>query len=160
MDQLWAPWRMEYIAEPKSGECIFCLPPEIKMDRNRLVLHATDTTLIMLNRFPYTNGHLMVAPRQHTSRLAALPEKSQLELISSLVLCQQVLEKTMKPQGFNVGMNLGKAAGAGVDDHLHIHIVPRWEGDTNFMSVLQDIRVMPEHLLDTFDKLVLHFSCL
>jgi ATP adenylyltransferase len=157
MEQLWAPWRMEYIVGPKTGECIFCLPPETSSDRNRLILHATNSTLIMLNRYPYSNGHLMVAPRQHTCRLEALSEKTSLELFSSLVLCQQVLENRFKPQGFNVGMNLGKAAGAGVEDHLHIHIVPRWEGDTNFMSVLQDIRVMPEHLLDTYDKLVPFF---
>src|SRR5512138_471976 len=130
MEQIWAPWRMEYILAPKSAECIFCIPMEITEDRSRLILHATKHTLILLNRFPYCSGHLMVAPRQHTTRLDALPSEGQLDLLQSLSFCQSVLERALQPHGFNIGINLGKAAGAGVDDHLHIHIVPRWEGDT------------------------------
>lgn len=153
MEQLWAPWRMEYILAQKPTECIFCIPTDISEDRSRLILHATEHNLIMLNRYPYCSGHLMVAPRQHTARLDALPGACQLDLMQSLSLCQSVLEEALHPDGFNVGINIGKAAGAGVDDHLHIHIVPRWQGDTNFMSVVPDVRVIPEDLLLTYDKI-------
>jgi ATP adenylyltransferase len=149
---------MEYITAPKPSGCIFCIHPGSSVDRERLILHATAATLVMLNRYPYTNAHLLVAPRQHTDRLDALSETVQLELMSMVILCQRVLEAAFKPHGFNVGMNLGKAAGAGVDDHLHLHIVPRWEGDTNFMSVLQDVRVIPEALLHTYDLLAPLFA--
>lgn len=158
MDRLWAPWRMEYILSDKSEECIFCIPEDVTVDRSRLILFANRHAIIMLNRYPYSNGHLMVAPRLHTNRLDALTAECQQGMLQALVDCQLALEKVMHPQGFNVGINLGKAAGAGVDDHLHIHIVPRWEGDTNFMSVIPDVRVMPEYLLVTYDKLISCFG--
>ena len=158
MEQLWAPWRMEYILSAKPETCIFCFPQEINVDRSRLLLHASEHALVMLNLYPYSNAHLMVAPRVHTARLDALPSASQLDLVQSVARCQSILEAAVRPSGFNIGINLGKAAGAGVDDHLHIHIVPRWEGDSNFMSAIADTRVIPEHLLVTYDALLPYFS--
>jgi ATP adenylyltransferase len=154
MEKIWAPWRMEYIVAPKPSACLFCMSQDAGIDRDRLVVHITDHIVVMLNRYPYSSAHLLIAPRQHTTRLDALPETSQLSLVNSIALCQRVLEASFKPQGFNIGINIGKSGGAGVDEHLHVHIVPRWEGDTNFMTVLEDVRVIPEHLLATFDKLV------
>ncbi len=158
MERIWAPWRMEYIANNNSAGCIFCLPPREGIDRNRLTLYRNDTTLVMLNRYPYTSGHLMVAPLRHTAELNELSEGEMLDLFSAVRLCRNVLEKIASPQGFNIGINLGKAAGAGVDEHMHIHIVPRWNGDTNFMTVLGDVRVMPEKLLKTYDDLLHEFQ--
>lgn len=108
----------------------------------------------MLNRYPYNNGHMMIAPFRHTADMNELSIAEMLDLFAALRLCRNVLEKTAAPQGFNIGVNLGKAAGAGVDDHIHIHIVPRWNGDTNFMSVIGDVRIMPENLLNTYEKLL------
>ncbi len=153
MERLWAPWRMEYILLDKPEECIFCVPECPECDRERLILHRTPLSLVMLNRYPYTNGHLMIAPRRHTSEMDTLSAKEMLDLFETLRLCRRVLEETASPQGFNIGINLGRAAGAGIDEHLHIHIVPRWNGDTNYMTVIDDIRVMPENLLTTYDRL-------
>jgi ATP adenylyltransferase len=158
MDQLWAPWRMDYIqAEPAAG-CIFCIPDEVRTDRSRLILFANRFSTVMLNRYPYSNAHLLIAPRQHTQRLDSLETAGQLDLIRLLTICQQILEKTVCPSGFNIGMNLGKTAGAGVTDHLHLHIVPRWEGDVNFMTIIPETRVIPEHLMVTFDRLLPYFD--
>jgi ATP adenylyltransferase len=112
----------------------------------------------MMNRYPYTNGHLLIAPCRHTADMNELSDDEMLDLFMALRLCRNVLQKTASPQGFNIGINLGKAAGAGVDDHMHIHIVPRWNGDTNFMTVVGDIRVMPENLLSTYEKLLPGFN--
>lgn len=158
MDRLWAPWRMEYILSAKTSSCIFCFPPEITVDRERLLLHASEHVLVMLNRYPYSNAHLMVAPRVHTTRLDNLSPAAQLELIRTVARCQGILEAVVRPCGMNIGINLGKAAGAGVDDHLHIHLVPRWEGDGNFMCTIAGTRVIPEHLLVTYDALLPYFS--
>lgn len=158
MERLWAPWRMEYIqAEPASG-CIFCIPDDVQADRSRLVLYANRYSIVMLNRYPYSNAHLLIAPRQHTQRLDSLAAAGQLDLVRLLALCQQILEKAVCPAGFNVGMNLGKAAGAGVADHLHLHLVPRWEGDVNFMAIIPETRVIPQHLLVTYDNLLPYFE--
>ena len=158
MERLWAPWRMEYILNDKPSDCIFCLPPDPDADRERLVLHRTPTSLIMLNRYPYTNGHLLVAPLRHTGEMDDLSELEMLDLFKSLRLCRSILQQTAHPDGFNIGMNLGRSAGAGVEEHLHLHIVPRWNGDTNFMSVVPDVRVMPENLLCTYDRLLPSFA--
>ena len=156
MDRIWAPWRMEYILAEKSADtgCIFCLGDDPGADRERLVLHRTVHSLVMLNRYPYTNGHLMIAPRQHTADLNRLTDAEMLDLFATLRLCHNVLQAEARPDGFNIGINLGRAAGAGIEEHVHLHIVPRWNGDTNFMAVVPDVRVMPEALLATYDRLL------
>lgn len=157
MERLWAPWRIEYILNEKPGGCIFC-PIDGTADRERLILYRSPLSLVMLNRYPYTNGHLMIAPVRHTADLDSLSEAEMLDLFEAVRLSRKVLEDVASPQGFNIGINLGKAAGAGVDEHLHIHVVPRWNGDTNYMSVISDVRVMPENLLATYDKLLPGFT--
>lgn len=154
MERLWAPWRIDYILNEKPSDCIFCVSSDQEQDRDRLILHRTGLSLVMLNRYPYNNGHMMIAPFRHTADMNELSIAEMLDLFAALRLCRNVLEKTAAPQGFNIGVNLGKAAGAGVDDHIHIHIVPRWNGDTNFMSVIGDVRIMPENLLNTYEKLL------
>lgn len=151
MDRLWAPWRMTYI----NGEdhqcrkgCIFCLDDE-KEDAERLILFRGQAAFVIMNRYPYSNGHLMVAPYRHIADLGALEPAEVEDMWRLTVLARNVLAEWGKPDGFNVGMNWGRVAGAGVEDHLHQHIVPRWHGDTNFMPVLADVRVIPQHLEET-----------
>ncbi len=158
MERLWAPWRIEYILADKPEGCIFCVGDNPEIDRERLILHRGVASLVMLNRYPYTNGHLMVAPYRHTSDLDQLSDAEMLDLFKTVRLCRTILLQTATPQGFNIGINLGKAAGAGVDEHIHIHIVPRWNGDTNYLSVIADVRVMPENLLTTYDRLLPAFK--
>jgi len=155
MERLWAPWRMEYLTRSKNGECIFC---QEGSDRDLLILRRTPLVRVILNRYPYANGHLMVAPNRHLADLGALSDGEMVELFRAAALCRDVLADASKADGFNIGMNLGRAAGAGVEDHLHIHIVPRWNGYNNFMSVLSDLRVLPEALLATYDRLLPFFS--
>ena len=158
MKYLWAPWRMEYIEAPKSDRCIFCLPDRDQDDRERLVLCRGEKSFVIMNRYPYSNGHLMVAPFRHVADLEYLKPEEMAEMHNLLVKCRKVLGRAMAPQGFNVGMNLGEVAGAGIADHLHLHIVPRWMGDTNFMPVFSDTRVVPQHLEETFKILAKEFA--
>jgi len=149
---IWAPWRMQYInGLAKPEECFFCQyvkrPAE---DADNLVLWRSELVLTCLNRYPYTNGHLLIAPCAHKSELTKLSEPEMLELMKMLCKAQQILSKTMSPQGFNVGINLGRCAGAGLPGHLHFHIVPRWEGDTNFMAITGQVRVIPQELPETY----------
>ena len=153
MKPLWAPWRMAYIEEEKPSGCIFCDKPREQDFRAALVLGQTEHSIVMLNKFPYNNGHVLIAPRRHESRLAALPEAEYRDICAALKIALDILERSLHPGGFNLGMNLGRSAGAGVEHHLHWHIVPRWEGDTNFMPVVGETRVMPQHLLDSYDRL-------
>ena len=149
MKQLWAPWRMSYINGDEAAtprDCIFCLRES-----------AADA-VVMMNRYAYTNGHLMIAPFRHTADLALLTAEEVVEMHRFSVLAQKVLREAMQPQGFNLGMNLGRAAGAGVEDHLHLHLVPRWVGDTNFMPVFDEVRVIPQHLDETYTLLLRHFQ--
>lgn len=159
MQVLWAPWRMTYVEDQTSRGCIFCAATTGE-PRERLLLGTTPASLVMLNRFPYQPGHLMVAPRLHTAELHALPDAEHADLAEMLRQSVRTLGEALRPDGFNVGMNLGASAGAGVVDHLHWHIVPRWAGDTNFMPVLADVKVMPQHLLDTYDRLLGAFAWL
>ena len=154
MDQLWAPSRMELIkkGEPESG-CIFCDLPRASSDRENLILGRTANTFAILNKYPYNNGHLMVVPRRHTADLHALDAAEWQELQAMLRTALAIVQEAYKPHGANVGMNLGRIAGAGIADHAHWHIVPRWNGDTNFMPVLGQTKVMIEHLQDGWDKL-------
>jgi ATP adenylyltransferase len=142
---------MEYIRNDKPAEgCVLCLGSNTGGDSERLVLHRTSLSFVMLNRFPYSNGHLMVSPLRHLSRLEDLTDEELCDLTRTIRLASRVLTTASSPQGINLGANFGKAAGAGIDDHLHIHLVPRWNGDTNFMTVIGDIRVMPENLSATY----------
>jgi ATP adenylyltransferase len=159
MRVLWAPWRMEYILSDKEeGDCIFCPGADRSQDQARLILYAGSLTLVIMNRFPYINGHLLVAPARHVPDLESLTEKETLDLLLMVRRSIEVLKKVMSPEGFNVGLNLGSVAGAGVEAHLHFHIVPRWNGDTNYMSVLGEVRVIPEHITETYGKLVPYFK--
>jgi len=154
MEKLWAPWRMEYIEQACQKGCIFCLPQHCDEDEDRLILQRSQHAFIIMNKYPYSNGHLMVAPYRHTIDLGSLSAEEILDMHQLLVRCQAILQRTMNPQGFNIGVNLGRAAGAGVIDHLHMHIVPRWSGDTNFMPLFADVRVIPQHLRSTYAILI------
>jgi ATP adenylyltransferase len=145
---------MGYIlSNQKEQNCIFCPGKDRNLDEERLILHVGKRTMVMMNRFPYNNGHLLVAPVSHVSGLDGLDEEGTLDLLLSVRRSIEVLKEAMGPEGFNVGLNLGHVAGAGVEEHMHFHIVPRWKGDTNYMTVLDDVRVIPEHILETYRKL-------
>lgn len=159
MKRLWAPWRMVYVdAGDKDEGCIFCTKPQHPDRREALILTETKHSLIMLNKYPYNSGHLLLAPKRHERQLEDLPEDEHADLQQALRRSLAVVRAALNPGGINVGMNLGKCAGAGVENHLHWHVVPRWEGDTNFMPVLGETRVMPQHLLDSYDRLKPHFA--
>jgi ATP adenylyltransferase len=153
MHVLWAPWRMAYIGAPKEPGCIFCSLPAAADQHAALVLARTAHTVVVLNRFPYQNGHVMVAPRRHTADLADLATAEHAELAEILRRSLTLLQAFFRPDGMNVGMNLGSAAGAGITDHLHWHLVPRWIGDTNFMPLLGEVRCIPEHLAALWTRL-------
>ena len=159
MEVLWAPWRMEYVSsDGKKGGCIFCPCDDRSQDEKRLILYTGKRSIVLMNRFPYINGHLLVAPLRHVSTLEALLPEEKLELITMVEKSIGVLKEAMNPEGFNLGLNLGKAAGAGVAEHIHFHDVPRWSGDTNYMTVLGEVRVIPEHIQATYRKLVPFFK--
>jgi ATP adenylyltransferase len=148
MDNLWAPWRMAFIApkSPNPPGCIFCTQPAANRDEEYHILYRGEHCFMMLNLYPYNNGHLMIAPYQHVPSIEELNATVLADLMAQAQLALSALHLAMKPDGFNMGINQGKVAGAGFDEHVHYHIVPRWNGDTNFMPVLADIKVMPEHL--------------
>lgn len=154
MERLWAPWRMEYIRNADKIEgCIFCLFPAEQEDQARLILLRGEHAFIILNAYPYSNGHLMVTPYRHTADLDDLSDEEMLELMHLTRRAVNLLKKAFRPDGFNIGINMGRVAGAGIADHVHIHVVPRWNGDTNFMPVLGDVRVMPESLEAVYRQL-------
>lgn len=138
---------------PRAAECIFCYALRSADDRTVLVVYRGHRSFVMLNRYPYTNGHVMIAPNEHRGQMAGTDDETLLEVIKLTALSEKVLEAAYHPGGLNIGMNLGVAAGAGVAEHFHIHIVPRWVGDTNYMTVVADTRVVPEDLLSTYDRL-------
>jgi len=161
MQTLFTPWRYPYLTAPKGDApagCIFCIAAASQDARETLTLLRTEAAVVMLNRYPYTNGHLMVAPIAHEARLFESTDHSLQALIRLTADAQRVLSDVYHPDGFNVGMNFGTVAGAGFADHYHMHIVPRWSGDTNFMSVAAQTRLVPEELHVTFDKLTPHFQ--
>ncbi len=160
MKQVWAPWRMEYIEQDKSGECIFCVLPKANEDKKNFILHKGDTCFVIMNVYPYNTGHLMVSPYRHLACITQMDEKENTELNRLTHKCVEILRTVKSPEGFNIGVNLGKAGGAGFDEHIHMHIVPRWIGDTNYMPVLADTKVHPEHLKATYDKLSPPFKTL
>jgi ATP adenylyltransferase len=153
MERLWAPWRLEYIrsADEQQG-CVFCRAAAAG-DEDGLVVHRGKHALVVLNKYPYASGHLMVAPYRHEAEFGELTTDEALEIHRLAAAGLGALAETMRPQGFNIGWNLGRIAGAGIVDHVHLHVVPRWAGDTNFMPVLADVKVMPEALEDTRRKL-------
>jgi ATP adenylyltransferase len=154
MEQLWAPWRLEYIQQADELEgCFLCNAAAGADDEQALVVHRGTHALVVVNRFPYASGHLMVAPYRHVGEFGDLTDEEALEVHRSASAGLGTLATTMRPQGFNLGWNLGRIAGAGLVDHVHLHVVPRWAGDTNFMPVLADVKVMPEHLSQTREKL-------
>lgn len=153
MEQLWAPWRMDYILGPKPDACVFCLPEDPSGDRERLVLARGRHSFVIMNKFPYNSGHLLITPRRHVSCITELTVDENLELTRGLAYCTDVLNKAMHPQGINIGLNLGEAAGAGIAAHLHYQMVPRWNGDSSFMAVFSETRVIPQLLASTYDRL-------
>jgi len=157
MKTMWAPWRMEYILADKEAGCVFC---DGLSKNDELTLCKGNDTMVMMNKFPYINGHLLVAPVQHLSALDQLGKRQMGELLATVERSVGILKKVMKPDGFNVGLNLGKVAGAGVEEHLHFHIVPRWFGDTNALTVFADVRVIPEHIKATYENLKPQFDTL
>ncbi len=157
---LWAPWRMEFLEDGKHRsrkECVFCSLPQENNDRENLIVFRGKHSFVILNRYPYNNGHLMVVPFLHTADFSAIALELMSEMQLLLQHCMFALKEKYHPAGFNLGMNLGEAGGAGIKEHLHWHVVPRWVGDTNFMPVLADTKSMPQHLLASYDLIFEHF---
>lgn len=152
MRHLWAPWRMDYILKLKKKGCIFCLRSKRKDDRKNLVLYRGKHVFVMMNKYPYNNGHLMVVPLRHCVDLESLSPIESKELFDLLKVSMKALKASLLPHGYNIGVNIGKVGGAG-EDHLHFHIVPRWAGDTNFMPVLGETKIVPDHLANTYQRL-------
>ncbi len=154
MDYLWTPWRYQYISSVgEAAECVFCAAARSERDAENLVVHRARHNFIILNRFPYTSGHVMVVPYQHVATLEELADAALSELMLLGRDCERVLREVYRPEGMNLGINLGRCAGAGIAGHLHLHALPRWTGDSNFMTVVGETRVMPEDLPVTWEKL-------
>jgi ATP adenylyltransferase len=153
MKHIWAPWRMEYIRMEKPGGCILCEKPEQDNDAENYILYRGEKNFVMLNAYPYNPAHLMIAPYRHVASLDELTEEERHEHFDIVSRSVEVLRKELSPEGFNLGINIGRVAGAGIADHIHTHIVPRWQGDSNYMTVVADIRVVPEALAETYQKL-------
>jgi len=153
MKILWAPWRIKYILQEKPKGCIFCIKSKESKDEENLILYRAKYNFVMLNLYPYNNGHLLIAPYRHVPSIEQLNSDELKEMMLLAKGCLLVLRDVMKPDGFNLGFNIGRVAGAGIEEHVHMHIVPRWNGDTNFMPVIGDTKVIPEALKDTYKKL-------
>jgi ATP adenylyltransferase len=154
--RIWAPWRLAYVKDASKDEeagCIFCSKPAEGDDRANLIVHRGDRCFVILNKFPYTNGHLMIAPYEHLATLPELDADTTAEMMALAQRAMVVLDETYGPQGYNAGINQGRVAGAGFEGHIHLHVVPRWAGDTNYMPVLADTRVMPQSLEESWDAL-------
>ena len=157
MKYLWAPWRMDYILQEKKKGCIFCKKPKEKKDKENLILFQSDDAFVIMNKFPYNSGHLMVVPKRHCVDIDQLSDEEFQELLYLLRASTRVLKECLRPHGFNIGMNIGKVGGAG-EEHVHFHIVPRWKGDINFMPVLSETKIIPEYLEKTYLKLYSAFK--
>jgi ATP adenylyltransferase len=159
MERLWAPWRMEYVGKEQKPGCLFCRVIENPDDPDAsLVVWRPHGAVVMLNKFPYNSGHVMVVPVAHKPDLAELSDEESASLMSALRRTLKVLRAELTPEGFNVGANIGRVSGAGIPDHVHLHVVPRWNGDTNFMPVLAEVKVINEHVERTAEKLKAAFS--
>ncbi|OFW10469.1 MAG: HIT family hydrolase [Acidobacteria bacterium RIFCSPLOWO2_12_FULL_59_11] len=158
MDYLWTPWRYQYVAQPVSPQgCVLCLKMQENKDEENLVLYRGLNNYVLLNLFPYTSGHLMIAPYAHIGQLSGVDDATWIEMMELTRKAEQSLQKTYQPDGINLGMNLGKSAGAGIADHIHMHVLPRWHADSNFLSVIGETRVLPETLSETYRKLKPYF---
>jgi len=158
MQTIWAPWRMEYILREKNSACVFCEKSKpAANDQENFVLFRGQFAFALMNIYPYNNGHLMIAPYVHVPSLTELSQDQIGDLFHLTQRCEHVLTQAIHPEGFNIGINVGKVAGAGIADHLHVHIVPRWNGDTNYMTTLSDVRVIPQRLEDTYAMLRSYF---
>ena len=167
MKVMWAPWRMDYVLGPKADACPFCLPgcaaattgaqnsePDSTVDdAERMIVHRGKFAFVLLNKFPYNNGHLMVTPYRHVMNLEDLTPEESRELMELVTLAARALKKYATPEGINIGLNLGRAAGAGIADHLHFHLVPRWVGDSSFIAVMDEVRMVPQHIRETYRQL-------
>lgn len=160
MKQLWAPWRIEYILGPKPTECVFCLPATDAEDTERLVLHRGEHSFVIMNKFPYNNGHIMVCPCRHVMALEDLTVEESREIMALMQSCCAILKAHFHCEGINIGLNQGQAAGAGIREHLHFHLVPRWNGDSSFMAVMDEVRTMPQYLSETYEALKPRFASL
>ena len=158
MDRLWAPWREKFILCEKEPGCFLCRTSRDKQDRKNLILFRGEKCFVILNRYPYNNGHVMIAPYRHLGKLEELKADELTELMTTAQLCVKALKSGLKPQGINLGMNLGKVSGAGVADHIHLHLVPRWQGDTNFMPIFAQTKVVSVGLADTYRLLKKEFK--
>ena len=158
MNKLWAPWRMEYIRTPKEDGCVFCIKSESSDIRRNLVLYKGKESFVLMNLYPYTNGHLLISPYKHTADTNQISESCNKEIMNLVNQSTNILKKIMGADGFNFGANFGKAGGAGIEEHLHYHIVPRWSGDNNFMPVIGNTRVMVEGLQESWDELKPEFD--
>ncbi|MDX1983349.1 MAG: HIT domain-containing protein [Bryobacteraceae bacterium] len=161
MDHLWSPWRYRYVskADPEPG-CVFCLKPEQRCDRENFILHRGSFCFLILNLYPYTSGHLMVVPYQHAATLEELSEEAARELMALTRAASRALHEVYRPKGLNIGMNIGECAGAGIAGHLHMHLLPRWPGDANFMTSIGETRILPEELEVTFERMKAAFTSL
>lgn len=160
-ERLWAPWRYPYLKslrQETGNDCIFCVKPEENKDKENLIVFRGDQTFVMMNKFPYNNGHLLIIPYRHLGELGTCNSEEQKELFEILTKSITIFRETMNPDGFNIGMNLGQAAGAGIADHIHFHIVPRWNGDTNYMPIVSDTRVISMSLEDGWELLHQKFN--
>ena len=152
--RIWAPWRLKYLKQASnSDECIFCTKPEEGDDRGALIVHRSERCYVILNLFPYTNGHLMVAPYEHLGRFQDIAPETTAEMNALAQRSMEIIEGVYAPEGFNLGINQGRIAGAGVEGHIHLHVVPRWAGDNNYMPVIADTKVMPQSLEESYDAL-------
>ena len=158
-ERIWAPWRGEYITATNKNdtECFLCDLVNVAPSSKNLLLYATENSMVVMNKYPYNNGHIMVVPKKHVNSFENLSEKEYKDLSDLLKLSTKVITDVFNPQGCNIGMNLGKVAGAGLDDHIHYHIVPRWNGDTNFMPVFTDIKVISEHIIVSYERILKGF---
>ncbi len=157
MKAVFAPWRMEFLAGKKEKGCVFCNRINRKKDRPDLILYRGKYSFVILNKYPYNSGHLMVVPNRHIASFEILTPEERCEIFDLLAKTEGAIRRAMKPQGFNIGANLGKAGGAGIEDHLHFHVIPRWLGDTNFWPVISETKSMPLHLRTTYDLLKKHW---
>lgn len=158
MKALWAPWRIDYILGGKEKECIFCVKPKEARDVENLILHRGALNFVIMNLYPYNSGHLMVVPYRHIDKMTDLTPEEGADMMEVVKKCVAVLDARFRPQGYNIGLNQMAAAGAGIDEHIHMHIVPRWHGDTNFMPAIGETKVMPQHIADTYAALAGGFS--
>lgn len=155
---LWAPWRGVYVSEKKREGCIFCPPYEGVSPEDRPILYFDALVMVMLNKFPYNTGHLLISPVRHVAELESLREEELLALMKMAQQALSILKEVLKPDGFNVGFNLGRVAGAGYPDHIHLQIVPRWEGDVNFLTLLSEVRLASQHYLQVYERLKPYFD--